>query len=278
MREISCNLITEEVAKMCIEANLYLPKDIESCINNAKETSVLGKRIFDTLNKNIEIAKEKQIPICQDTGMVIVFVKIGQEVYIKDGLLTDAINEGVRRGYIDGFLRLSIVGDPINRVNTNDNTPAVIYTEIVAGDKLEIMVAPKGFGSENMSALKMFTPSASTDDIINFVVDTCVNAGSNPCPPIIVGVGIGGTSDKAMLLSKNALMRNIKTKNKKEIYADMEQKMLEKINKSGIGPQGLGGDITALAVAIEEYPTHIAGLPVGVSIGCHVTRHVSRIL
>lgn len=278
MREISCNLITEEVAKMCIEANLYLPKDIESCINNANETSVLGKRIFDTLNKNIEIAKEKQIPICQDTGMVIIFVKIGQEVYIKDGLLTDAINEGVRRGYIDGFLRLSIVGDPINRVNTNDNTPAVIYTEIVAGDKLEIMVAPKGFGSENMSALKMFTPSASTDDIINFVVDTCVNAGSNPCPPIIVGVGIGGTSDKAMLLSKNALMRNIKTKNKKEIYADMEQKMLEKINKSGIGPQGLGGDITALAVAIEEYPTHIAGLPVGVSIGCHVTRHISRIL
>lgn len=278
MRQISAEKITDAVEKMCIKANLQLPCDVENAINNAKETSEIGIKIFDTMKENIMVAKEKQIPICQDTGMVIAFVKLGREVEITGANLTDAINQGVRNGYINGFLRLSVVSDPIERVNTNDNSPAVIYTEIVDGDKLEIMIAPKGFGSENMCALKMFTPSASTDDIVNFVVETCKNAGSNPCPPIVVGVGIGGTADYAMVLSKKAMLRDFDVRNPKKIYSDLEQKMLEEINKLGIGPQGFGGDVTALCVNIEEFPTHIAGLPCGVSIGCHVTRHEKIVL
>lgn len=278
MRKISSDLIVSEVAKMCINSNLTLPCDVEGAIFSANETSIIGNEIFDTMRENIIVAREKQIPICQDTGMVIAFVKLGREVSIEGLNLTDAINQGVRKGYVDGFLRLSVVADPIERINTNDNSPAVIYTEIVDGDKLEIMIAPKGFGSENMCALKMFTPSASTDDIVDFVVETCKSAGSNPCPPMVVGIGIGGTADYAMVMSKKALLRDFDKRNSKKIYADMEKKILEKINQLGIGPQGFGGDITALCANIEEFPTHIAGLPCGVSIGCHVTRHAKVIL
>ncbi len=278
MREIHVNEIIETVKNLCVDANLYLPKDVSDCImqKSEEETSALGKHIFDVMKKNIEVAREKQIPICQDTGMVIIFAKVGQDVHITGGNFNDAINEGVRRGYVDGYLRLSIVSDPLIRVNTNDNTPAVIYTELVDGDKIEIVVAPKGFGSENMSALKMFTPSAKNSDIVDFVVDTCIKAGSNPCPPIFVGVGIGGTADKALVLSKEALVLEDTQKN--ELYYELEREMLDKINASGIGPQGLSGDITALSVKIKPFPTHIAGLPVAVTIGCHVTRHKSAII
>lgn len=280
MREISALDITKEVAKLCIDANLYMPDDVENRIKECKceETSELGKRIFDVMEKNIEIAKEKQIPICQDTGMALIFVEIGQDVHITGGNLNDAINEGVRQGYINGYLRLSVLSHPLGGVNTNDNTPAIIYTDIVDGDKIEIMVAPKGFGSENMSALRTFRPSSSPQDVIDFVVEACVNAGSNPCPPIVVGVGIGGTADKAMVLSKKALLRDLKTPNKSEPYASMEKEILLRVNESKIGPQGLGGDTTALSVAIEEFSSHIAGFPCGVSIGCHVTRHKSVVI
>lgn len=280
MREISVLEITNEVAKLCIEANLYMPKDVENCIKKLKkeETSEIGKRIFDTMEKNIEVAREKSIPICQDTGMALIFVEIGQDVHIIGGSLEKAINDGVKKGYLEGFLRLSVLSDPLEGTNTNDNTPAIIYTDVVLGDKLEIMVAPKGFGSENMSALKTFRPSSNASDIVDFVVDTCINAGSNPCPPIVVGVGVGGTADKAMVLSKKALLRNLDTKNKSELYAKMEDEILRRVNESGIGPQGLGGKITALSVAIEQHPSHIAGFPCGVSIGCHVTRHKTVVL
>lgn len=277
MREINISEITEIVAKLCIDANLYLPEDIECKIKECtkKETSEIGKRIFNTMEKNIEIARNEQIPICQDTGMALIFVEIGQDVCITGGLLEDAINEGVRKGYIDGYLRLSVLSHPLGGVNTNDNTPAIIYTDMVLGDKIHIMVAPKGFGSENMSALKTFRPSSSPQDVMDFVVEACISAGSNPCPPIVVGVGVGGTADKAMVLSKKALLRDLNTPNKSELYANMEKEILRRVNESQIGPQGLGGDITALSVAIEEFPSHIAGFPCGVSIGCHVTRHAS---
>ena len=281
MREIDVSEITKAVRQMCIDANLYLPEDIECRIKQSKEieTSEIGKRIFDTMEKNIQIAREKQIPICQDTGMALIFAEIGQDVRIVGGDFNDAINEGVRQGYIDGYLRLSVLTDPLDHtVNTNDNTPAVIYTDIVQGDKISIMVAPKGFGSENMSALKTFRPSSTPKDVIDFVVETCINAGSNPCPPIIVGVGIGGTADKAMVLSKKALLRNLNIKNKSNLYSNMEDEILNIINQSKIGPQGLGGDVTALSVAIQQHPSHIAGFPCGVSIGCHVTRHKSVVL
>lgn len=275
MREISVREIEEKVAELCIKANLYLPSDLEECIKcrACEEKSQVGKNVFTDIVDNINVAKEQTIPICQDTGMAVIFLEIGQDVHFVDGALYEAINKGVAKGYTDGYLRKSIVSDPLERVNTNDNTPAVIHTSIVDGDKVKIMVAPKGFGSENMSALKMMTPSATYEEIVDFVVDTVARAGSNPCPPIVVGVGIGGDFESCAYNAKKALCRPVSIRNPKALYTDLENKMLDKINKLGIGPQGFGGTVTALAVNIEQAPTHIAGLPVSVNIGCHVTRH-----
>ncbi|NLP27096.1 MAG: fumarate hydratase [Clostridiales bacterium] len=280
MRNIDVKIIEDTVRDLCIKANLHLSKSLEDKIKDSVniEKSPIGREIFMDLAKNIKLAREQCIPICQDTGMAIIFMEIGQEVHFENGNLVDAINKGVSRGYIEGYLRCSIVSDPLERVNTNDNTPAVIHTSIVEGDKVKINVCPKGFGSENMSALKMFTPSATTDEIINFVVNSVSTAGSNPCPPIIVGVGIGGSFEYSAYLAKKALCRDLSIRNPKPLYADLELKMLEKINQLGIGPQGFGGSVTALGVNIEEYATHIAGLPVAVNIGCHVTRHASVII
>ncbi len=275
MREIDIKVITEKISELCIKANLYLPEGmkekISSCIDCEK--SQLCKEVLSDIVRNIDCAKEMEVPICQDTGMAVIFIDIGQEVHFIGGSLEKAINEGVAKGYVEGKLRLSVVEDPLIRKNTDNNTPAIIHTRIVDGDKVHIMVAPKGFGSENMSAVKMFTPSASSDDIIAFVVDTVSRAGSNPCPPITVGVGIGGDFEYSAILAKKALCRDLNRRNENSFYADMEQKMLDKINKLGIGSQGFGGTVTALYVNIEQYPTHIAGLPVAVNIGCHVTRH-----
>lgn len=280
MREISVKEIEKEVAELCIKANLYLPGDLEDCIKcrACEEKSDVGKNVFTDIVDNINVAREQTIPICQDTGMAVIFLEIGQDVHFVDGALYEAINRGVAKGYTDGYLRKSIVSDPLERVNTNDNTPAVIHTKIVDGDKVKIMVAPKGFGSENMSALKMMTPSVTHDEIVDFVVDTVAKAGSNPCPPIVVGVGIGGDFESCAYNAKKALCRPVSIRNPKALYADLENKMLEKINKLGIGPQGFGGTVTALAVNIEQAPTHIAGLPVSVNIGCHVTRHAEVII
>ena len=275
MREIDVNVISEKISELCIKANLYLPdgmkEKISSCIGCEK--SQLCKEVLSDIVRNIDCAKELEIPVCQDTGMAVIFMEIGQDVHFVGGSLEKAINDGVAKGYIDGKLRLSVVEDPLMRKNTENNTPAIIHTRIVEGDKVHIMVAPKGFGSENMSAVKMFTPSATPDDIINFVVETVSKAGSNPCPPITVGVGIGGDFEYCAVLSKKALCRDLNKRNENKFYADMEEKMLEKINKLGIGSQGFGGTVTALYVNIEQFPTHIAGLPVAVNIGCHVTRH-----
>ncbi|MBQ2799200.1 MAG: fumarate hydratase [Ruminiclostridium sp.] len=275
MREIDVKVITEKISELCIKANLYLPEGmkekISSCIGCEK--SQLCKEVLSDIVRNIDCAKEMEVPICQDTGMAVIFIDIGQEVHFVGGSLEKAINEGVAKGYVEGKLRLSVVEDPLMRKNTDNNTPAIIHTRIVEGDKVHIMVAPKGFGSENMSAVKMFTPSATPDDIIDFVVDTVSKAGSNPCPPITVGVGIGGDFEYSAILAKKALCRDLNYRNENPFYADMEQKMLDKINKLGIGSQGFGGTVTALYVNIEQYPTHIAGLPVAVNIGCHVTRH-----
>ena len=280
MREISAKLITETVAKLCIDANINLPCDVKNRLCEACKTekNKLAGEVLGDLVENFNAAKDMNIAICQDTGMAVVFVKLGQDVHITDGLLNDAINEGVRQGYKNGYLRLSVVGDPIERVNTNDNTPALVYTEIVAGDNVEITVAPKGFGSENMSKIKMFTPSATKEDIINFVVETVKIAGGNPCPPIVVGVGIGGDFEYSAMLAKKALCRSLDVENPKSLYADMEKEMLKRINETNIGPQGFGGDTTALGVNIEQFATHIAGLPVAVNIGCHVTRHKTATL
>lgn len=280
MREISVRDIEEKVAELCIKANLYLPSDLEDCIKcrACEEKSDVGKNVFTDIVDNINVAREQTIPICQDTGMAVIFLEIGQDVHFVGGALYEAINKGVAKGYTDGYLRKSIVSDPLERVNTNDNTPAVIHTKIVDGDSVKIMVAPKGFGSENMSALKMMTPSATHEEIVDFVVDTVARAGSNPCPPIVVGVGIGGDFESCAYNAKKALCRPVSIRNPKYIYADLEKKMLEKINKLGIGPQGFGGTITALAVNIEQAPTHIAGLPVSVNIGCHVTRHAEIVM
>ncbi len=280
MREISFSQISDTVRDLCIKANKILPTDLTQCIacgfeNEEKE---LPKSIMSDILKNLDCAKEMDIPICQDTGMAIVFVELGQEVHIVGGDYEAAINDGVRRGYIDGLLRKSIVGDPLKRVNTDDNTPAVIHTRIVSGDKIKITVAPKGFGSENMSRIKMFTPSATKDDIVDFVVETVKIAGGNPCPPIVLGVGIGSSFEGCAILSKKALCRSVKVRNPKPLYAELEKIMLEKINETDIGPQGFGGKTTALAVNIEEAPTHIAGLPVAVNVGCHVTRHAETII
>ncbi|MDU2265294.1 fumarate hydratase [Clostridium celatum] len=278
MREIHISEIIEVVKELCIEANYYLSKDINEALSDAKEkeTWPLAESILDKLILNSNIAKNEEMPICQDTGMACIFVEIGQDVHVVGGLLEDAINEGVRRGYKDGFLRKSVVKDPLNRVNTKDNTPAIIYYDIVGGNKIKITVAPKGFGSENMSRIKMLKPSDGVNGVKDFVLETVKLAGPNPCPPIVIGVGIGGTFDKAAYLAKKALIRPINKNNDEKFYSDMENELLESINELGIGPQGFGGKTTALGVNIEVYPTHIAGLPVAVNINCHATRHKER--
>ncbi len=280
MREIDSILITEAVENMCIEANCFLGNDIMLSYEKAKqkEGNELNKHIYDILIENANIAKENVIPICQDTGITVVFVEIGNEVIITGDLIEDAINNGVKSGYEKGYLRKSIVKDPINRINTNDNTPAVIHYKIVKGDKLKITVAPKGFGSENMSDVKMLTPSAGIDGVKQFIVNTVKNAGSNPCPPIIVGIGIGGTIEKATLMAKEALLKPVNENNKNRFWAQIEKELLDEINLLKIGVSGLGGNTTALSVSINTYPTHIAGLPVAVNIGCHVNRHKSVII
>lgn len=278
MRELNVNEIIKAVKELCISANKILPQDLVDCIVCSKqcEDNETAKSVLSDLEANIECAKELDIPICQDTGMAVIFVEVGQDVHFVGGLLDEAINTGVSQGYTEGLLRKSVVSDPFkNRVNTNDNTPAIIHTKIVEGDKVKITVAPKGFGSENMSRLKMFTPSAKRDDIVNFVVDTVKTAGSNPCPPVVIGVGIGGDFEYSALLAKKALCRSVSLRNSDEFYKSMEDEILEKINNLDIGPQGFGGKTTALCVNIETYPTHIAGLPVAVNVGCHVTRHAS---
>lgn len=280
MREINSSLITETVARLCVEANLKLPDSTRTCIECAKnsEESPVCQSVLSDLIDNLDCAHKLGVPICQDTGMAVIFADVGQDVHITGGAFEDAINEGVAKGYIEGRLRLSIVSDPLERVNTNNNTPAVIHTRIVPGDKISLMAAPKGFGSENMSRMKMFTPSASEEDIIAFVKETASIAGSNPCPPMIIGVGIGGDFEYCALLAKKALCRDISLRNPEKRYADMEKKMLEEVNKLGIGSQGFGGTVTALGVNIEKSATHIAGLPVAVNIGCHVTRHASAVI
>ncbi len=278
IREINVSEIENAVRDLCIQANRFLPASLAECIGCAvkKERSPVGKEVLSDLVRNIEAAEQEELAICQDTGMAVIFLDIGQEVHFTGGSLYEAVNRGVSKGYTEGYLRCSIVSDPLERVNTGDNTPAVIHTRIVDGDKVSISVCPKGFGSENMSAMKMFTPSASAEDIENFVVETASKAGSNPCPPMVIGVGIGGDFEYCAFLAKKALCRDIACKNPKEIYRKMEENILEKINRLGIGPQGFGGTVTALSVGIEQAPTHIAGLPVAVNIGCHVTRHAHK--
>lgn len=280
MREINVNEITKAIAELCVDANLHLPRGMRERIEQSAETeeSELCKSVLGDIAANIDCAAELGVPICQDTGMAVVFAEIGQDAHIVGGAFEDAVNRGVAEGYVNGRLRLSIVGDPLERVNTNDNTPSVIHTRIVPGDKIRLTVAPKGFGSENMSRLKMFTPSASKEDIVKFVVKTVSLAGSNPCPPIVVGVGIGGDFEYSALLAKKALCRDLNVRHPEPLYAEMEQTMLDGINRLGIGSQGFGGTVTALYVNIEKAPTHIAGLPVAVNIGCHVTRHAETVL
>ncbi len=279
MREINAELVTQTVKKLCIEANCHLSSDMKECISkfHTDESWPQAKEILEQIIKNYTIADEKNQPICQDTGMACVFLKIGQDVHI-NGDISEAINEGVRQGYEEGFLRKSVVRDPLDRVNTGDNTPAMIYFEIVAGDKIEVTVAPKGFGSENMSKIAMLRPSDGLQGVKDFVVKVVEEAGPNPCPPVVVGVGIGGTFDKAAYMAKKALLRPVNERNSTPFYSDLETELLEKINALGIGPQGFGGRTTALAVNIEQCPTHIAGLPVAVNINCHVTRHKTEVI
>jgi fumarate hydratase subunit alpha len=275
MKEITVLQVIDAVKKLCIEANYYLSDDIKNRLKEAYEDETWGiaKDIIGKIIINSDIAKNENVPMCQDTGMACVFVEIGQDVHIVGGSLEDAINEGVRKGYEEGFLRKSVVGDPISRVNTKDNTPAIITYSIVTGDKLNITVAPKGFGSENMSQIKMLKPSDGIEGVKSFILKVVEEAGPNPCPPIVIGVGIGGNFDKAAALAKKALIRPIDVANESPYYAELEREMLLKINELGIGPQGFGGKTTALAINIETYPTHIAGLPVAVNINCHATRH-----
>lgn len=279
MREIDAAVIRDAVKRMCIEANRILPEDIRRKINEAEAAEPWGtaREILGTMRENYLLAEKKAMPICQDTGMACVFAEIGQEVHIS-GDLTEAINEGVRLGYTEGYLRKSVVKDPLYRENTGDNTPAVIYYDIVHGDRVKLTLAPKGFGSENMSRIAMLRPSDGEEGVKNFIVKTVEEAGPNPCPPTVVGVGIGGTFDKAAFLAKKALTRPADSHNPDAIYAAMERELLQRINSLGIGPQGLGGRTTALAVLIEKMPTHIAGLPVAVNINCHVTRHVTKVI
>ena len=279
MRKISAQQITDTVARLCIEANCHLGEDIKERLDamHVCEPWPQAKEILERIIENYQIADRENVPICQDTGVACVFLKIGQEVYI-DGNLTDAVNAGVRQGYGEGYLRKSVVRDPLDRVNTGDNTPAMLYTELVPGDQIEITVAPKGFGSENMSQIKMLRPSDGVEGVKAFVLKVVEEAGPNPCPPIVIGVGIGGTFDKAAYLAKKALLREVDVPNEKPYYAALEKELLEAVNSLGIGPQGFGGKTTALAVNIETYPTHIAGLPVAVNINCHVTRHKTEVL
>lgn len=280
MREIDVSIIEKAVEELFISANAELPVTLENLIKSSKEkeTNATAKNIFCDMCKNLDVARENEIPICQDTGMAVLFMEIGQEVHFSGGSLNDAINNGVRKAYLDGKMRCSIVKDPILRGNTNDNTPALVHYSIVDGDKVKLTAAPKGFGSENMSKIKMFTPSATEEDIISFVVDTVKTADANPCPPVVLGVGIGSDFEGCAILSKRALIRDISIHNENEYYKELEDKILNEVNKLNIGPQGFGGDITALKVNIETAPTHIAGLPVAVNVGCHVTRHKSVVL
>lgn len=278
MKTVHTDRIKEAVKEMCIEANLTLSRDVESRICSAKqeETAELGKKILSQLEENMEIAKAESIPICQDTGMAIIFLEIGQEVHFEGDYLEDAVNQGVREGYAEGYLRKSVVGDPLLRENTKDNTPAVIHTRIVPGDKVKITVAPKGFGSENMSRVCMLKPADGEEGVKEAVLETVRLAGPNACPPMVVGVGIGGSFEKCAYLAKKALTRNLDTRSELPHIRAMEEELLVKINELNIGPGGLGGKTTALGVNIETYPTHIAGLPVAINICCHVNRHVSR--
>ncbi|WP_346876704.1 MULTISPECIES: fumarate hydratase [unclassified Clostridium] len=275
MREIKVSQIIEAIRKLCIDANYYLGSDIKNRLikSHEEEEWDIAKGILNKILINADIAKNEDMPMCQDTGVACVFIEIGQEVQVVGGGLEDAINEGVRQGYKDGYLRKSVVKDPLDRVNTKDNTPAMIYYNIVPGDKLKITVAPKGFGSENMSQIKMLKPSDGLQGVKDFIIKVVKEAGPNPCPPIIVGVGIGGTFDKAATIAKKALIRSIDVRNENPFYAELEEELVTMINELGIGPQGFGGKTTALAVNIETYPTHIAGLPVAVNINCHATRH-----
>lgn len=280
MRDVNTQVIVQNVKEMCIEANHFLSPDMKKVFEKAasEESSTLGRQILGQLEENLEIAGNDMIPICQDTGMAVVFVKVGQEVHIEGGALTDAINEGVRQGYVDGYLRKSVVKDPIERENTKDNTPAVIHYDIVPGDKVDITIAPKGFGSENMSRVFMLKPADGIEGVKDAILTAVKDAGPNACPPMVVGVGIGGTFEKCALLAKKALTRNLDEERPTGYVRELEDEMLEKINSLGIGPGGLGGSKTALAVNVETYPTHIAGLPVAVNICCHVNRHVHRVI
>ena len=281
MRIVNTKEISKAVEKLLVEANYFLPDSLANRIKafQDKETNILAKSVLSKLTENLDAAKELNVPICQDTGMAVIFLEIGQQVFLEGELLEDAVNEGTANAYIGGYMRKSIVKDPLfDRKNTNDNTPAVIHTKIVPGDKIKITVAPKGFGSENMSRIKMFNPSAEKKDIVDFVTETVKIAGGNPCPPVVVGVGIGGTFEYAAFLAKIALTRDVDVRNPDDKYAQLENEMLEAVNRLNVGPQGFGGKTTALAVNIETFPTHIAGLPCAVNIGCHVTRHKSFII
>ena len=280
MRELDVSVIRDVVARLCVEANTRLPEDVKDAIREfrSKEDYCLARGVLDQIVENYQIAHRENVPICQDTGMACVFLEVGQEVHFVGGGLYDAVNEGVRRGYGEGYLRKSVVRDPIRRGNTGDNTPAMIHTDIVPGDRVTVTVAPKGFGSENMSAVKMLKPSDGLEGVKQFILDTVEKAGSNPCPPMVVGVGIGGTFEKAAYLAKKALIRPLDIRNSDPYYAELEQELLDRINALGIGPQGFGGLTTALGLNIEVLPTHIAGLPCAVNIGCHATRHRSEVL
>lgn len=280
MREVNVSIITDNIKEMCIEANHFLTDDMKNVFENAvkNEESALGKQVLGQLEENLKVAGEDMIPICQDTGMAVVFINVGQDVHLTGGDITDAINEGVRRGYVEGYLRKSVVKDPIYRENTKDNTPAVIHFNIVPGDKVDITVAPKGFGSENMSRVFMLKPADGIEGVKEAILTAVKDAGPNACPPMIVGVGIGGTFEKCAYLAKKALTRDLNEESPVEYVRNLEKEMLEKINKLGIGPGGLGGTQTALAINIETYPTHIAGLPIAVNICCHVNRHSHRVI
>lgn len=280
MREITVAMVRDMVEELCIEANLHLPKDVKNAICKCREQEdwEIAQDVLDKIIENSEIADRECVPICQDTGMACVFLEIGQDVHFIEGDLYEAIHEGVRRGYDKGYLRKSVVKDPVRRGNTGDNTPAMIYTDIVPGDKVTITVAPKGFGSENMSAIRMFKPSDGIEGIKDFIIETVEKAGPNPCPPMVVGVGIGGTFDKAALLAKKAIIRDLGSHNPDPYYAELEEEMLAKINELGIGPQGFGGRTTAIGLNIETLPTHIAGMPCAININCHVARHKSKII
>ena len=280
MRNINVKLLTEVVADMCKEANYFLGQDVIAALEKGlqEEVSPAGKEVFKQLLENARIAAEEKIPVCQDTGFAVFFVELGQDVHLTGGDFNEAIQEGVRRGYTEGYLRKSIVKDPLERVNSNDNTPAVIHNDIVPGDKIKLVFVPKGGGSENMSAVKMLTPSQGVGGLVDFVVDTVSLAGANPCPPLVVGVGVGGTFEKVALLAKKALLRPLGQPNANPFYADLEKEILKRINQTGIGPQGFGGRITAMAVHIEVFPCHIATMPAAVNINCHACRHVERVI